>query len=131
MDEHPGDTLGKRFLTFWGAVAAVLAFGVAVYLVKGLFGPSDSEPLDGGVSQSRLEKKALVDKEQIAELQKYALDKAKNVVTLPPTEILPYAVSVLSKQAQEKSKIAVPGAIPPPTPGTGAHDPNLSIFEGK
>lgn len=129
MDEHPGDTLGKRFLTFWGTVGAILAFGVAVYLVKGLFGPSSSDQLDAGVSAHRIEKKLLVDKEQAAEIKKYAVDKAKNTVTLPPTEILPYAVTVLTQQKQEKSKIAVPGAIPPPTPGTGAHDPNVSAFD--
>lgn len=131
MDEHPGDTLGKRFLTFWGSVAAVLAFGVAVYAVRGLFGPSSSEPLDGGVSASRLEKKALVDAEQAAELGKYTIDKAKNTVTLPPSEIVAYAAATLAKEKQEKSKVAVPGAIPPPTPGAGEHDPNLSKFEGK
>ncbi len=127
MDEHPGDTLGKGFLTFWGTVGAILIFGVAVYAVKGLFGPSDEDPLDGGVSKARLEKKTLVYDEQDLELSKYAIDKAKKTVTIPPTEAIPFAASFLSKQKQEKSKTGVPGAV---TPGTGAHDPNQSKFDG-
>lgn len=126
MDEHPGDTLGKRFLTFWGTVAAILAFGVAIYAVKGMFGPDDGDALDGGMGQYRLAKKVLVNKEQTLEFDKYAIDKAKGTVTLPPADAIPFAAGVLSKQKQEKSKMGVPGAA---TPGTGAHDPNKSLFE--
>ncbi len=129
MDEHPGDTLGKRFLTFWGTVGAILAFGVAIYAVKEMFGPSDGEALDGGAGKARSAKKMLVVKEQEADFNKYALDKAKGVVTLPPTDAIPYAASVLAKQKQEKSKVGVPGAAVV-TPGTGAHDPNQSKFDG-
>jgi hypothetical protein len=115
MDEHPGDTLGKRFLT-----------GVAIYAVKGMFGPNDGDPLDGGLGKARQAKKVLVTKEQDAELAKYALDKAKGTVTIPPSEAIPYAAKLLSSQKQEKSKMPVPGAA---TPGTGAHDPNASKFD--
>jgi hypothetical protein len=132
MDEHPGNTLGKRFLSFWGTVGAVIAFGVAIYVVKGLFGPSSGDPLDGGQSGHRLEKKALVDKEQTVELDKYAVDKAKNVATLPPAEVFTYAVSVIAQEKATKSKTPVPGAAPAATPGTGVHDPNESFFrDGK
>lgn len=116
MDEHPGDSLGKRFLTFWGSILAVLAFGILVYAVKSLFGPSSGDELDGGLAQNRLQKKSLVDKEQAAELEKYAFDKAKKTVAMPPSELAAYAASVLSKQKETKSKIAVPGAVPPPAP---------------
>ena len=126
MDEHPGDTLGKRFLAFWGTIAAVLAFGILIYLVKGLFGPDSTDPLDGGVGAERLARKALVDKDQEAEATKYAFDKEKQLVTIPTTDAIPYAASVLSKQKAEKSKMPVPGAA---TGGTGAHDPNQSAFD--
>ena len=129
MDEHPGDTLGKRFLAFWGTLAAVLAFGILIYLVKGLFGPSSTDPLDAGVGAERLAKKALVEKEQTEETTKYVLDKAKQTVTLPPTDAIPYAVTVLSQQKAEKSKMPVPGAAPAKTEGTGSHDPNQSAFD--
>lgn len=128
MDEHPGDTLGKRFLAFWGTIAAVLAFGILIYLVKGLFGPDSTDPLDGGVGAERLARKALVDKDQDAEATKYAFDKEKQLVTIPTKYAFPYAASVLSKQKAEKSKMPVPGAAPA-TGGTGAHDPNQSAFD--
>lgn len=131
MEEHPGDTLGKRFLTFWGSVAVIVAFGVVVYLVKGLFAPGDGEELDRGAATFRYEKRALVDKEQDADIGKYALDKAKNTVTIPTSDAIPYAAAILAQQKAEKSKVGVPGATPPPTPGAGAHDANVSAFEGK
>lgn len=126
MDEHPGDSLGKRFLTFWGSILAILAFGILVYIVKSLFGPSSGDELDGGLAQNRLGKKSLVDKEQAAEIEKYAFDKAKQVVAMPPAELTAYAASVLSKQKETKSKVAVPGAVPPPAPPAAPPDSGKS-----
>ena len=133
MEEHPGDTLGKRFLTFWGSVAVILAFGVLVYFVKSFFGPGDGDEIDRGAAKFREDRLALVVKEQETEASKYALDKAKNTVTIPTTAAIPYAAAILAQQKAEKSKTAVPGAIPPAaaTPGSGAHDPNESKFLGK
>ncbi|MBP7950106.1 MAG: hypothetical protein KA004_10650 [Verrucomicrobiales bacterium] len=131
MDEHPGDTLGKRFLTFCGSILAILAFGAILYFGVRAFGPGDGEVADGGAGEFRTEKRRLVEKEQDAELGKFAKDEAKGTVQMPVDHLFSYAVAILKKQQESKSKVGVPGAAPVvPEGGTPAHDPNLSKFEG-
>jgi hypothetical protein len=119
MQNHPGDTLGKRFLTWWGSVLAILAFGVCLWLVRKTFGPNATDPLDGGMAQARLEKRRLVEADQRTELSKYEIDKAKGTVRMPPAELVSYAASVLSQQ-KAKSGPPVPGAVPPAAPAPAA-----------
>lgn len=128
MEEHPGDTLGRRFITWWGVVLAILVCGAALYGLRCLLGPKSADDLDGGLASARLEKRALVEKEQVAELTKYEKDAAKGTVRIPPADAIPYAASVLSQQ-KAKPGPYLPGMAP--APAAGAHDPNQSKFEGK
>ena len=54
MEEHPGDTLGKRFLTFWGALVAIAAVVVLLGIYRWIAIPSDTQVNDGGAGEIRL-----------------------------------------------------------------------------
>ena len=54
MDEHPGDTLGNRFLTFWGALGAIVALALILLIYRWIAVPSSGTVNDGGASNVRL-----------------------------------------------------------------------------
>lgn len=134
MDEHPGDTLGKRFLTFWGALAAIAAVALLLGIYRWVAIPSDTVPNDGGAGEARRE---ILSKVQAA--QKSELEMAQEVepgisVRLPATALIPHASSVLAGQKAAAGPIKTPAAMAAEAEkkaSSGAHDPNLSKFEGK
>lgn len=123
MDEHPGDTLGKRFLTFWGALAAIAAVAFLLGIYRWIVIPSDKQADDGGAGAKRLETLQIVNAEQQKELTTVAEVEAGKTVRIPPDKAVPYAVTVLSKQKAAPSKIKTPAAIARETPATPAPAP--------
>ena len=127
MDEHPGDTLGKRFLTFWGALAAIAAVALLLLLYRLIALPSDSQIEDGGAGAKRTETLQAVNAEQLKELTTVAEVEAGKSVRIPPVTAVPYAAKVLSQQKAApttfKSAAAVardaaaPAPAPAPAPG--------------
>jgi len=131
MDEHPGDTLGKRFLTFWGALAAIAAVAVLLGLYRWIALPSDNAVNDGGAGLKRLELLHAVNVEQQKEFTTAAEVEAGKTVRIPPDKAIPYAVSALAAQSAKPSAIKTPATIAreaaaappapapaPPAPGT-------------
>src|SRR5436190_19291338 len=98
MDEHPGDTLGKRFLTFWGALAAIAAVAILLALYRWTVIPSDKQADDGGAGARRLDTLQAVNADQHKELTTVAEVEAGKTVRIPPDTAIPYAVTVLSTQ---------------------------------
>jgi hypothetical protein len=133
MEDHPGDTFGRRFLAFWGTAAAILAFGVVLWLGRKVFTPSDGEELDGGAAVARKEKLNLTQREQEKEINAWSENKEKGTVRMPTPAAFAFAAGELSGQKAAKSNVKTPegmaaeAAAPKPA---GAHDPNLSKFEG-
>lgn len=105
MDEHPGDTLGKRFLTFWGALAAIVAVAVLLLLYRWIALPSDTAMTDGGAGKKRLDVLTAVSMEQQKELTTVAEVKAGETVRIPPDLAIPFAVKVLAGQKAAPSTI--------------------------
>lgn len=125
MDEHPGDTLGKRFLTFWGALSAIAAVALLLALYRFAL-PSDDQERDGGAGEVRQATAESVRAAQKKEFNTVAEVEAGKV-RIPADAAIPYAATVL---AASKAK---PGPIMTPE-GTAAkaattHDPNVSEFE--
>jgi len=136
MDEHPGDTLGKRFLTFWGALAAIAAVAVLLGLYRWIALPSDTKVNDGGAGLKRLEILQTVHSEQQKEFATVSIDEATGKVRIPPDRAVPYAVNVLAAQKAAASPIkttatlareaaanpppAAPAPAAPATPAPGA-----------
>ena len=129
MDEHPGDTLGKRFLTFWGALAAILAVAALLGLYRWVALPSDSATNDGGEGKKRLDNLSATTIAQQAELTTVAEVKPGEIVRIPPVSAIPYAVTVLAGQKAAPSAVKTPSALaaeaaakaaanPTPVPGT-------------
>jgi hypothetical protein len=127
MDEHPGDTLGKRFLTFWGALAAIAAVAVLLGLYRWIALPSDTQINDGGAGLKRLETLQTVNTEQRKELTTVAEVKPGEAVRIPPDKAIPYAVSVLAAQSAKPSAVKTPATLareatanpaPAPAPAT-------------
>lgn len=111
MDEHPGDTLGKRFLTFWGALAAIAAVAVLLGLYRWIALPSDTQVNDGGAGVKRLEILQAVTSEQQKELSTVSIDEATGKVRIPPDKAIPYAVNVLAAQKAAPSAIKSKAAL--------------------
>lgn len=124
MDEHPGDTLGKRFLTFWGALAAIAAVAVLLGLYRWIALPSDTQVNDGGAGAKRLEILQTVSAEQQKELSTVAEVKPGTEVRIPPDRAVAYAVKTLAAQPAKPSPIKTPATLareaaanpPPPAP---------------
>ncbi len=110
MDEHPGDTLGKRFLTFWGALAAILAVAALLGLYRWVALPSDSATNDGGAGKQRLDNLSATTIAQQAELTTVAEVKPGEIVRIPPVSAIPYVVTVLAGQKAAPSAVKTPSA---------------------
>lgn len=134
MDEHPGDTLGKRFLTFWGGLAAIVAVALLLGVYRWAVIPSDSDINDGGAGAKRLEILSAVRAAQTQELDTVQEVEAGKTVRIPAVSALSYAASVLSTHKAAPGPIKTPAALAAEAEkkaSSGAHDPNLSKFEGK
>jgi hypothetical protein len=132
MDEHPGDTLGKRFLTFWGALAAIAAVAILLGLYRWIALPSDTADNDGGAGTKRLDILQAVSSEQEKELITVAEVTPGQTVRIPPTKAVPWAVSVLAAHKATPSAIKTTATLareaaanppPPPAPASGASAP--------
>ena len=111
MDEHPGDTLGKRFLTFWGALAAIVAVAALLGLYRWIALPSDSAANDGGAGKKRLEYLSATSIAQQTELNTVAEVKPGETVRIPPVEAIPYVANVLAGQKAAPSPIKTIAAL--------------------
>jgi hypothetical protein len=133
MDEHPGDTLGKRFLTFWGALAAIVAVAILLCLYRWILLPSDTAVNDGGAGLNRANILTGVQLEQQKELETVAEVEPGTSVRIPATAAIPYAATALAAQKAAPSSIKTPAAIAAEAEAKAkaTHDPNLSKFEGK
>jgi hypothetical protein len=125
MEEHSGDTLGRRVLAFWGTVAAILAFGVVLTLGRKALAPKDDAVADGGESaQARTEKLRITQNEQDAEFGK--VEVKDGVARVSPVDAIPYAAKVLAAQKPTKtSSLTAKGTA---EAAKATHDPNLSKF---
>ena len=119
MQEHPGDTLGTRFLTFWGAFGAIAAVAVLLAVYRWWALPSDGATSDGGAGAARVHK----------EYSTAAEVEAGKTVRLPADAIVGYAAGVLKSQKPSPGPLKTPEAAAKEAATT--HDPNLSKFEGK
>lgn len=134
MDEHPGDTLGKRFLTFWGGLAAIGAVALLLGLYRWAAIPSDSAINDGGAGARRLEILSSVRAAQNAELNAVQEVEAGKIVRIPPAKAIDYAATALAALKAAPGPVKTPAALAAEAEkkaSSGAHDPNLSKFEGK
>ncbi len=129
MDEHSGDTLGKRFLTFWGALGAIAAVAGLLALYRWVFVPNDDAVIDGGAGKVRLATAEGIRAAQRKEFNTVGEVEAGKTVRIPATAALPYAASILQAQVAKPGPIKTPEAIA--ADGAKVHDPNLSKFEGK
>ena len=135
MDEHPGDTLGKRFLTFWGALAAIAAVAVLLGLYRWIALPSDSKVNDGGAGLKRLEILQAVTSEQKKEFTTVAEVEKGRTVRIPPDKLIPWAADALAQHKAAPSPIKTtvtlareaaanpPPPAPAPAPATPAPAP--------
>jgi hypothetical protein len=133
MDEHPGDTLGNRFLTFWGALGTIIALALVLALYRWIAVPSADAVNDGGAGNNRLNILARISDEQKAEYTKVAEVEPGKSVTLPPDTLIPFAAKTLAAQKAAPSPIKTPEALvrEQEEKAKNTHDPNLSKFEGK
>ena len=99
MENHPGDTLGTRFLTFWGAIAAFFAFAVFAILFQKC--TSEGGPVDPRDSV-RLANTAEAEEAGMKQLE--TLGWAS-----PSEETLNGAVEALKERKPSKSKMVAPG----------------------
>lgn len=132
MEEHSGDTLGRRVLAFWGTVGAILTFGAVLTLGRKALAPKDDDVADAGAAAFRTEKLKLVRGEQEGEFS--AVTVKDGFAKVSPVDAIPYAAKTLSAQKATKSEVLTPEGMSaksaaPAAPGS--HDPNLSKFEGK
>lgn len=133
MDEHPGDTLGNRFLTFWGALGAIAALALILVVYRWIAVPSAQASNDGGVGDARLATLSLVSAEEETEYTKAAEVEAGKTVRLPADAVIPFAAKTLAAQKAAPSAVKTPEAIvlEQEQKSKTTHDPNLSLFEGK
>ena len=129
MEEHPGDTLGKRFLTFWGALAAIAAVALLLGLYRWIAIPSDTQVNDGGAGAKRELVTAEVKAAQEKEYRRAVEVAPGKTVELTPDDFIPHAAKLLSEQKAAPSAIMTPAAAA--AKAASVHDPNLSKFEGK
>lgn len=131
MDEHPGDTLGKRFLTFWGMLGTIAAVALLVGAYRLIILPSSSAPEDGGAGDARWNTFYTTQHEQEDEYAKVAEVEPGKTVRLPADAVLPYAVKVLNTQKAAPSAVKTPAGMEAEAAAkaaSGVHDPNVSIF---
>lgn len=133
MDEHPGDTLGNRFLTFWGALGAIAALALLIGLYRWIAIPSAGGVNDGGAGNARIATLSLNTAEENAEFNKSAEVEAGKTVRLPAPALLTYAAKTLAAQKAAPGPIKTPEALvrEQEEKAKSTHDPNLSKFEGK
>lgn len=133
MDEHPGDTLGNRFLTFWGALGAILALAIVLAIFRWIAVPSAQDPGDAGAGNQRLATFSLVSQETTKEYNQAAEVEAGKTVRLPPDAVVPWAARILAGQPEAASAVKTPEALvrEQEEKSRTTHDPNLSLFEGK
>ena len=111
MDEHPGDTLGKRFLTFWGALAAIAAVVVLLGIYRWIALPSDTAVNDGDAGKKRLDILTATTVAQQTELTTVAEVEKGKTVRIPPASAIPWTAQVLAAQKAAPSTIKTPAAV--------------------
>jgi hypothetical protein len=133
MDEHPGDTLGNRFLTFWGALGAIAALALVLGIYRWIVIPSASEVNDGGAGNTRLATLSQVTLEEEKEFTTAAEVEAGKTVRLPARALISYAAKTLAAQKAAPGPIKTPEALvrEQEQKAKSTHDPNLSKFEGQ
>ena len=133
MDEHPGDTLGNRFLTFWGALGSIAALALIIALYRWIAIPDAYAVNDGGAGNVRLGILSTVTTDEAAEYSKIAEVEPGKTVRLPADLLIPFAAKSFAAQKPSPSAIKTPEAIVREQESKAAttHDPNLSKFEGK
>ena len=133
MDEHPGDTLGNRFLTFWGALGTILALALVIGIYRWIAIPSATAVNDGGVSNTRLATLSLNNEAESTEFNTATEVEAGKIVRLPTEAIIPFAAKTLAAQKPAPGPLKTPEAMVREQEAKAAstHDPNLSVFEGK
>lgn len=129
MDEHPGDTLGNRFLTFWGVLGTLALLALALALFRWIAIPADDAVNDGGAGNSRLAILSQTTQEEEAAYREAVEVEAGKTVRLPADTVIPFAAKALAKQKAAPGPLKTPEAIA--REAKSSHDPNLSIFEGK
>ena len=133
MDEHPGDTLGNRFLTCWGMLGTIAALALMLVVYRWIAVPSATAANDGGVGLARLSTLATVRQDSDAEYSKVAEVEAGKTVRLPAASILSFAAVTLASQKAAPGPLKTPEALvrEQEEKAKSTHDPNLSKFEGK
>lgn len=131
MDEHPGDTLGKRFLTFWGVLGAIVAVAALLGLYRLAF--VNRDPGDGGAGSTRSLTLTTITADQEKEYHTVAEVEAGKTVRLPADAVISYAATVLKTQKAAPGPIKTPDGVAKEAAEKAAnsHDENLSKFEGK
>ena len=131
MDEHPGDTLGNRFLTFWGALGTIAALALLIALYRWIAMPPAYSVNDGGVGDARLATLSLVTTDQETEYRKTVEVDPGKTVRLPAEALIPYAAKLLAMQKPVPGPIKTPEALvrEQEEKAKTTHDPNLSKFE--
>ena len=133
MQEHPGDTLGTRFLTFWGAIGAIAGVAVLLGIYRWWALPSDQAASDGGAGAARAATAAEVQTAQKKEYATIAEVEAGKTVRLPADALLSWTAGVLKAQKPAPGPVKTPEAAAREAEEKAKteHDPNLSKFEGK
>ena len=133
MDEHPGDTLGNRFLTFWGALGTIVAVALLLGLYRWIAIPSANAVNDGGTGNTRLATLSLVNEAENTEYSTVAEVEAGKTVRLPADTLIPFAAKSLAMQKAAPGPLKTPEVLVREQEAKAAttHDPNLSKFEGK
>ncbi len=98
MESHPGDTLGTRFLTFWGAVAAFFGFALFAILLEKCSSGVAQDPRDPVREGNLVEIRA----EGISELEKLGWGTGD-------AEAVKAAVGVALGRKQQETEVVVPG----------------------
>ena len=133
MDEHPGDTLGNRFLTFWGVLGTIVALALLLGLYRWIAIPSADAVNDGGTGNTRLATLSLVNEAENTEYATVAEVEAGKTVRLPADALISFAAKTLASQKPAPGPLKTPEALVREQESKAAttHDPNLSKFEGK
>lgn len=133
MDEHPGDTLGNRFLTFWGALGAIAALALILGIYRWIAIPSANAVNDGGAGNARLATLSLVSSEEEKEFTTAAEVEAGKTVRLPAPALISYAAKTLAAQKAAPGPLKTPEALvrEQEQKAKSTHDPNLSKFEAQ
>ena len=133
MDEHPGDTLGNRFLTFWGALGTIVALALVIGLYRWIAIPSANAVNDGGTGNARLATLSFVNESENTEYAAVAEVEAGKAVRLPAEALIPFAAKTLATHKAAPGPLKTPEALVREQEAKAAttHDPNLSKFEGK